>query len=65
MLWLMVGAAIALPPALLGAGGPHWVGTLPPDADASLVAVVDPTTGALVVEAKERDGRVVSGDIFL
>ena len=62
MLWLLVGAALALPPALLGASGPHWVGTLPPEADASLVAVVDPTTGVLVVEARERDGRTRTWD---
>ena len=58
MLWLLVGVAFALPPALLGASGPQWVGTLPPDADVSVVAVVDPSTGALVVEARERDGRI-------
>jgi YD repeat-containing protein len=62
MIWLLVGAALALPPALLGADGPLWVGTLPPEADASLVAVVDPATGVLVVEARERDGRIRQWD---
>ena len=42
MLWFLVGAAFALPPALLGPDGPMWVGPLPPGPDSSLVVVVDP-----------------------
>ena len=58
MLWLLTGAALALPLPILGTSGPAWVGPLPPDEGRSLVAVVDPTSGALVVEVTERDGRL-------
>ena len=64
MLWLLTGAALALPLPILGTSGPAWVGPLPPDDGRSLVAVVDPTSGALVVEVTERDGslRTWEGD---
>ena len=58
MLWLLYGVALALPPALLGASGPTWVGTLPPHEGQALVAVVDPSTGGLVVEATELGGGI-------
>jgi len=58
MLWALVGVAFALPPALLGPEGPMWVGPLPPAHGAPLVVVVDPQSGALEVEATERDGRI-------
>lgn len=56
--WL-AGVALALPPALLGADGPTWVGTLPPDSGLAVVAVVDPETGSLVVESVGSDGRLL------
>lgn len=56
--WL-IGAALALPPALLGSDGPTWVGTLPPASGASVVAVVDPNDGGLVVEARDGEGRML------
>ena len=58
MLWLLTGAALALPQPILGTSGPAWVGPLPPEDGRSLVAVVDPDSGALVVEVTERDGRL-------
>ena len=58
MLWFLVGAAVALPPALLGPDGPMWVGPLPPGPGAPIVVVVDPDTGVLHVEERERDGRL-------
>ena len=42
MLWLLTGAALALPQPILGTSGPAWVGPLPPEDGRSLVAVVDP-----------------------
>ena len=60
MFWFLVGAAFALPPALLGPDGPMWVGPLPPGPDSSLVVVVDPDTGVLHVDERERDGRIRS-----
>ena len=58
MFWLFIGVALGLPPAVLGSNGPTWVGTLPPGSGHGLVAVVDPVSGVLVVEAAERDGRL-------
>ncbi len=58
MFWFLLGAALALPPAILGSNGPIWVGTLPPTEGRGLVAVVNPHTGDLVLEATERDGRL-------
>lgn len=55
-----LGAALALPPALLTPDGPAWLGPLPPRADGrtgapwtDLVAVVSPVDGQLSVQ--ERD----------
>ena len=59
MIAWFIGAALALPPALLGADGPMWVGTVPPDAGLPVVAVVDPQSGALIVESTGRDGRLL------
>ncbi|MEC8191762.1 MAG: hypothetical protein VX944_09995 [Myxococcota bacterium] len=62
MIAWFIGAALALPPALLGADGPMWVGTVPPDAGLPVVAVVDPQSGALIVESTGRDGRLLRWD---
>lgn len=58
---LFAGAALALPPALLGPDGPTWFGPVPPASRAALdggpvAVVVDPRTGQLSVVERDRPG---------
>jgi YD repeat-containing protein len=54
LLALLVGAALALPPAVLGPDGPLWIGPMPPvsgqDGGGEARVVVAPLTGELWVE---------------
>jgi YD repeat-containing protein len=63
LLALLAGAALALPPAVLGPDGPLWVGPLVPRSGlsgstqgAGPFVVIEPTTGALWVEEHLPDG---------
>ena len=59
MLWLLTGPRPCRSPSWEPAV--RRVGPLPPEDGRSLVAVVDPDSGALVVEVTERDGRLEPG----
>ncbi len=62
LIGVVVGVALAVPPALLGPDGPTWLGPLPPQQSTLAgvdrdVVVVDPITGALRVESWDAPGQ--------